>query len=342
MNDLLLKALRSEPVSRPPIWLMRQAGRYLPSYQALRTKYSLKEMFHQPDLVHEVTRLPLTQLGVDAAILFSDILVIAESLGLSVHFPDQGGPYVEPPLRTTKQVNALSYIPVEESLSYVYHSIAQIKKSITVPLIGFSGGPFTVASYFIDSKSINAFEQTKGWMKEDANTFHALLLKITQATIAHLKAQVKAGADVLQVFDSWSNVLNDEEFVLFSIPYLKQIVEAFKGSNVPVILFCRDSSLRVEALAAIEPSAISFDWHVPMIELRQRTPRTIAVQGNFHPHFLKQSKKQIAEEVRELLFSMQGEKGFIVNLGHGIPPDIPVENVRYFVEEVIQFDTKNE
>jgi uroporphyrinogen decarboxylase len=334
VNDLLLKALRSEKVLRPPVWLMRQAGRYMPKYRALRSKHSLWEMFHEPDLAAQVTQMPLHDLGVDAAILFSDILVIAEALGLQVQFPDKGGPRIKPPIHTAKQVADLPYIPVEESLSYVFQTIALLKNSIDVPLIGFSGGPFTVASYFIDSSSANAFERTKKWIEEDPHSFHQLLQKITQATIAYLKAQVRAGVNVLQIFDSWASILDDEQFIAYCTPYLAQIVSALKESHVPVILFCRSSSLRAEALAALKPAAISFDWHLPMFELRKKVPADIAIQGNFNPEFLKLPQEEIIAGVKDLLSSMQGESGFIVNLGHGVTPDIPLENVRCFVEEV--------
>ena len=166
-----------------------------------------------------------------------------------------------------------------------------------------------MTSYFIDSSSANAFERTKRWLKEDPLSFHELLSKITHATIAHLKAQVKAGADVIQVFDSWANVLDDEEFAVFCIPYLKQIVDAFKETGVPVILFCRSSSLRADTLAALQPAAISFDWHLTMPQLRQKVPSHIAVQGNFNPEFLKLPQEQITAGVSELLSSMKGERG---------------------------------
>lgn len=334
MNDLLLKALRCEPISRPPVWLMRQAGRYMPQYRALRMKHSLWEMFHHPEIAAEVTHLPLELLNVDAAILFSDILVIAEALGLSVHFPEGKGPRVVPSIKTRRQVDSLTYIPVEKSLDYVFKTIKIVKEKIDVPLIGFSGGPFTVASYFIDSTSRNAFEQTKLWMKTDPGILHCLLEKITQATIVYLEEQIRSGADAVQVFDSWANILNDEEFAVFSLPYLDRIVKALRPSGVPVILFCRSSSLRAEALARLQPAGISFDWHVPMYELRQKVPLPIAVQGNFNPEFLKLPPEKIRSDVKELLASMQGQLGFIVNLGHGITPDIPLENVRTFVEAV--------
>lgn len=342
MNDLLLKALRCESVPRPPVWLMRQAGRYMPQYRALRSKHSLWEMFHEPEVAADVTCLPLEHLGVDAAILFSDILVIAEALGGAVRFPDEGGPKIDPPIHTLEQVALMPYIPVEESLPYVFETIRQVKKRISVPLIGFSGGPFTVATYMIDSSNHSAFERTKKWIKEDPASFHALLSKITQATIAYLKTQVQAGVDVLQVFDSWASVLSDAEFATFSLPYLKQVVDALRSTQVPLILFCRSSSLRAEALAAIEPHAISFDWHLPMLELRKKVPAHIAIQGNFNPEFLKTSSAaEISAGVNDLIASMRGKLGFIVNLGHGITPDVPMENVRCFVDAVKSFASQS-
>ena len=332
MDDLFLRALRCESVPRPPVWLMRQAGRYMPQYRALREKHTLWEMFHNPSLAAEVTYQPIEHLGVDAAILFSDILVIAEALGLSVQFPDQGGPRVVPEVRTAEQIAALPYIPVEKSLSYVFETIRLVKPKLNVPLIGFSGAPFTVASYFLDTTNHSAFERTKRWMRQDPVSLHVLLQKITVATIAYLKEQVRAGVDALQVFDSWASALNDVEFETFSFPYLKQIVEALEGT--PVILFCRGSSLRAEALSKLRPAGISFDWHLPMSELRQKVPQDIAVQGNFNPELLKLPAEEIETDVNQVLNSMRGQKGYIVNLGHGVTPDIPFENVAHFVQLV--------
>lgn len=334
MNDLFLRALNCEEVPRPPVWLMRQAGRYMPQYRALREKHTLKKLFQTPHLAAEVTRQPLEHLGVDAAILFSDILVIAESLGLAVDFPDKGGPKITPPIHTAEQVKKLACIPVEEALRYVFETIALLRPGLSVPLIGFCGAPFTVASYFIDSSSKTAFERTQRWMREDPDSFHLLLSKITEATIAYLKAQVRAGVHALQIFDSWASILDDAQFSTFSARYLQQIVDALRETGVPVLLFCRGSSLRAEALSAIGPAGISFDWHRPMKELRQIVPKEIAVQGNFDPEFLKRAPADIEAEVREVLFSMKGERGYIVNLGHGVTPDIPVEHVERFVAAV--------
>ena len=334
MNTLFLRALRCEPVERPPVWLMRQAGRYMPQYRALRTSHTLWEMFHNPELAAEVTCQPLEHLGVDAAILFSDILVIVESLGLSVQFPNQGGPRVEPAISGASDIDALSLLPVQESLSYVFETIHLVKAATPVPLIGFSGGPFTIATYCLDPLNHGSFAQTQKWIQEDPQSLHLLLEKITTVTIAYLKGQIEAGVDALQIFDSWANILTDEQFAQFSLPYLQRIIDALRPSGIPVIVFCRDSSLRAEQLATLHPNAISFDWHLPMKQLRQKVPPHIAVQGNFHPEFLKGSFAQIEQGVEELLTSMEGEKGFIVNLGHGVTPDIPFENVRHFVNRV--------
>lgn len=337
MKDLFLQALRCESVPRPPVWLMRQAGRYMPQYRALRERHTLLEMFHRPELASAVTKQPIEYLGIDAAILFSDILVIAEALGLRIRFPDRGGPQVEPSIHTAQQVAALPLIPVDECLSYVFETIRLVKADIDIPLIGFCGAPFTLASYFIDSNNHSSFERTKKWMQEDPKSFHLLLYKITQATIAYLKGQIEAGVDALQVFDSWASVLDDAQFTEFSIPYMQQIVSAIQQVGVPVILFCRGSSLRFDALAKVKPTGISFDWHLPMKELRKKVPHGIAIQGNFNPEFLKLSKNEIEAQVKELISSMRGEKGFIAGLGHGVLPDTPFENVRHFVDTVKSF-----
>jgi uroporphyrinogen decarboxylase len=336
MSDLFLKALQCQPVKRPPVWLMRQAGRYMPEYRALREKHSLWEMFHVPEIATEVSLLPVDLLGVDAAIVFSDILVIAELLGLKVLFPEKGGPRIEPPVKTAAQVKGLPLISVEEGLGYVLETIRLVSQRISIPLIGFCGGPFTVATYLIDSHSHTEIPGTLEWMQHDPESFHALLAKVTAASIAYLKAQVKAGAQVLQIFDSWANRLSDTRFAEFSLPYLKQMVDALK-EEVPVILFCRGSSLRAEELSSLHPTCISFDWHRPMHELRAIVPSHIAVQGNIDPECLKQSAGEVISSVEALVSSMQGKSGFIVNLGHGVLPDIPFEHVKAFINTVKSF-----
>lgn len=332
MNDLLLKALHCEKVERPPIWLMRQAGRYMPQYQLLRAKHSLWQLFHVPELAAEVSYLPIELLDVDAAIIFSDILILAEGLGLRLEFPDKGGPRVYPPIRSKQQVEQLSIHAVEEKLFFVFEALRLVKKQIKVPLIGFCGGPFTVATYLIDSTSKEQFFYTKQWIKKDPQGFLELLAILTKASIVYVKAQVKAGAEVIQIFDSWANILSEAEFQQFCLPFLQQIVASLP--EVPTILFCRDSSIRYAQLADLSPTAISLDWHLSMRELREKIPTSIAVQGNLRPEFLKKASSEIEKEVNSLISSMKGSTGFIANLGHGVLPDIPFENVKLFVDMV--------
>lgn len=327
MKSLLLDALQCNNRERPPVWLMRQAGRYMPEYRVMRKEHSLWDMFHRPELAAKTTLLPIMLLGVDAAILFSDILVIAEHFGLQVVFPETGGPQVIPRITTKEQIDNLPLFDVTITLAYVFETIARVKENLSVPLIGFCGGPFTIATYFLEPHSIDR------WIAEDPESLHRLLDKITMASIAYLTEQVKAGAEVLQVFDSWANILSPKNFQLFCLPYLHRIVTSLK-SRVPVILFCRDSSLRFAELSNLNPSCISLDAHRPMSELRALIPKKIAVQGNIPPEFLRQPIPEIRIALNALLDSMREEPGFIVNLGHGVLPDIPFEHVKYFVDYV--------
>lgn len=319
--SLLLNALKCKNFDRPPVWLMRQAGRILPSYRALREKYTLDELFQNSHLAAEVTALPLETLGVDAAILFTDIMVVAKLFGLKLQFVEKIGPVIEPLLSHPEEIKKLKS---EGELTVVKETIAFLKPTLKVPLIGFCGGPFTVASYLIKHEK---------WYLSDPKTFHLLLDKITFASIDYLKMQIQAGVDALQIFDSWANALTKEEFLEFSLPYLKKIVDAVK-SFVPVIVFCRGSSLWADELCTLGSQAISFDWHQEMQELRQKVPSSIAVQGNLDPEILKGPKSLIEASVKKLLGSMKNDRGFIVNLGHGVLPDTPLENVQLFVDLV--------
>lgn len=333
MRKLLLDALRCSNLGPPPVWLMRQAGRYMPQYRALRERYSLWELFHNPELAAQVTLLPIDLLDVDAAIIFSDILVIAECLGLQIAFPDTGGPRIVPSIETKEQIDALPLLEVQEVLGYVLKAIRSLKNSLQVPLIGFCGGPFTIATYLMDSTSKDAFAKIKRWIAGDPASVHRLLGKITTVTIAYLQEQIAAGAAAVQIFDSWANILNAEQFHVFCLPYIARILEAIRPL-APAIVFCRDSSLRYQELADLKPAAISLDAHYPMAELRARIPSSIAVQGNIPPEFLKRPLHDIRAAVQQLMQSMRGEKGFIVNLGHGVLPDIPFEHVQHFVTSV--------
>lgn len=331
-NTLFLDALACKNRGRPPVWLMRQAGRFLPEYRALREKHSLYELFHNSELACQVTRLPLDILGVDAAILFSDILVLVEAFGFKLQFPEGSPPVVEPLLQTPDEVRALSCQNLEERLAYVFDTIRLLKPDLNVPLIGFSGGPFTVASYMIDKCGSKDLKNTKTWLYTHPESFHQLLEKLTQATIAYLKLQVAAGVDAVQVFDSWANVLNYEQFQACSLHYLKKIIDALHPT--PVILFSRGSSLFPKELAALEPRAISFDWQQDLATLRTQVPKHIAVQGNLDPHLLTAPRPLIESATRKLLASMQHQSGFIANLGHGVLPHTPVDHVRHFIDTI--------
>jgi len=305
VNTLFLDALHCRNTRRPPVWLMRQAGRYLPEYRALRASHSLLELFHTPQLAAAVTRLPLDRLGVDAAILFSDILVIAEAFGGSLHFEDGCKPRVvlppSPRLRS-----------VRETLAYVFETIRLLKKTLTVPLIGFCGGPFTVARYA-----------------------ELPLEEITRASIEYLLLQIEAGVDAVQLFDTWAGELGAEAFAAYCSDHLSKILRALEPTHVPVVVFCKGASRFLGALGQLPLRAISFDAEQEMQQLRRLVPPSVAVQGNLDPSLLRQAPSHIQSEVLRLLESMQGERGFIVNLGHGVPPDVPVAHVKCFVDTVL-------
>lgn len=341
MKHKLLEALRCRNEGRPPVWLMRQAGRSIPAYRTVREKISLEKLFRTPELAAEMTRMPVDLLGVDAAILFSDILMIGDVFGLSVRFVEGKGPIVEPAIKSPSDVDKFVPRDIASSLAFVFETIRVVRQDLSVPLIGFCGGPFTVASYFIEGGSGGKeLAKTKNWLFSDPTSFHLLLQKITDASITYLKLQVEAGAQAIQVFDSWANVLSTPAFLTFCLPYLKQITRAIK--DVPLILFCRGSTLFPKELAALHPAAISFDWQRELPELRQLVPRDIAVQGNFDPHLLKAPTTVIRREVKKLLTEMQGDPGFIVNLGHGVLPDTPFEHVKCFVDTVKSHLSKQE
>lgn len=327
-----LKALSCQNEGTPPVWIMRQAGRYLPEYQVIRKKYPLEEMFQRPELIFEITKQPLDILGVDAAILFADILHIPLSLGLDVSFPEKGGPTLSPIIASCDDLLQVCPRPIEESLWFVKEGITLLKKEIDAPLIGFCGGPFTVMTYMTGKK-------VKKWLYSDPESAHDLLQTITDQSIAYLQMQIQEGVDAIQVFDSWANLLSRTEFVRFALPYLQQIVKAIEP--FPTILFSRASSHFVEEFVSLKPHAISFDWTYPLHEIRRRVPETIAVQGNLDPELLYAAPRVIEKETLKLLQSMEGDPGFIANLGHGVLPDIPVEHVRTFVDTVKGFSPRS-
>ena len=340
-SSLLLDALHCRNLQRPPVWLMRQAGRYMTSYRALRSRYSFLEMIHQPELVADVTLLPIDAFGVDAAILFSDILTVIEALGCGLEFKEKKGPVIERPVRTVTDINNLPKTSLREELSYVAEGIKATKTRLSVPLIGFCGGIFTVASYLIEGGSSKNFSQIKGWMYREPQAVHLLFDLLTTHTEDYLRMQVEAGVDTVQIFDTWAGSLACAEFEEFILPYQKRLVQCVTELGKPVILFCRGTSTYYPQLASLKPNAIALDWQCKVKQVREVLGESICLQGNLDPTVLYGSPAALQKSVNSLLDDMDGDKGFIVNLGHGIFPDIAEDQVRRLVDCVKSREMSN-
>jgi uroporphyrinogen decarboxylase len=335
-NKLLLNALRCANKERAPVWLMRQAGRYMPQYRKIRKKHALIDMFHDSELAAEVTLLPVRAFGVDGAILFSDILVIPEALGVGLRFEDGVGPIIERPLQSAADVEALPKVDIAHALDYVFKTIKLLRQDLQVPLLGFCGAPFTLASYMIEGGSSRDLKKTKQWMLRDPKSFHRLLDHIADHTITYINLQIKAGAQAIQIFDSWAHFLAHAQFREFSLAYLEKILKGIK-KDIPIILFCRGSSIFASQLAELSPAAISLDWNADLAQVRATIPSTIALQGNLDPDILYAPRSLLQKEVKRLLRSMRGNPGYVFNLGHGIAPDVSPEAVQVLVETVQGF-----
>lgn len=326
---LFEKALLSKNFGpRPPVWLMRQAGRYMPSYQELRKKHTLNALFHDPELAANITLLPEKELGVDALVLFSDIAVIAELFGKQLDFVDGKGPVITPAIEFGEK---LEIGDASISLSYVLQTIKNVKKLSNTPLIGFCGGPFTVLSYMMTAETLKRY-------KENPDLFEELIEIVTEGTVEYVRLQALGGIQAFQIFDSWANTLNYEEFLRFSWKPLKKIVDALKEIGIPQIIFCRGSSLRAHELSLIAPSAISCDGGRSLADVRSSVGAKVALQGNFDPELLlKGSKAEVEKQTKMLLASMRKDPGFIANLGSGVLPGTPYENVQTFVRTVREY-----
>ena len=336
-NDLLLRALRQEKVERPPVWMMRQAGRYLPDYIKLRAKYDFFTRVQTPELATEITLQPIDQVGVDAAILFSDILVIPQAMGLEVLMEEGKGPSLPNVIKNQKDIDALITEGVEDKLSYVTNALSLTKQELNgrVPLIGFAGAPFTILCYMIEGKGSKTWEKAKQFCFTQPELAHQLLQKITTITISYLKAQAKAGADVLQVFDSWSGALSPEDFKLIAQPYLLQIADAVKD-HAPVILFPKGSWYALKDLSESSASAVGIDWCISPAMARELSGNKITLQGNFDPAKLLLPVPEIKKAVHKMIDEF-GVQNYIANLGHGITPNIPVDHAKAFVEAVKEY-----
>ena len=333
-NDLLLRTVKGEQVERPPVWLMRQAGRILPQYRAIRSNLSgFKELVETPDLAAEVTIQPVDELGVDAAIIFSDILVIPEAMGLPYQLIEKKGPFFPKTIQSKNDVDQL--IEGEKAavdLQYVYKAIETTKKELNgrVPLIGFAGAPWTIFSYMLEGSGSKTFSKARRMLYQDPELTHALLDKITNTTIAYLKNKIKAGVDIVQVFDSWAGVLTPQLYQTFAIPYLKKICDAI--DEVPKIVFAKGAWFAMDEITKLKCDVIGLDWNMSPHEIRSNFQTNKIFQGNADPCMLYGSSEEVKDYTNKMLQRF-GRK-HIANLGHGVYPDTPLDNVKVFVDTV--------
>lgn len=338
-----LAACRREPVDRVPVWMMRQAGRYQPSYRAVRQQVGFLELCRSPELLAQVTLAPIDELGFDAAILFSDILIHLPAMGLELSFQSgekgkgDGGPRIANPVRTRADVERLRVPDPSHDLSFVADGIRAIRRALAgrVPLIGFVGGPFTVASYVVEGGA-QGFARAKTLLWSDPAAAHALFEKLTRAAIVQLEAQAAAGAEALQVFESWLGELAREDLEAFSFPYLARIAEAIRGTGVPGILFSTGTTSHLRALAGLGYDVLGVDWRIPIAEARAQVPG-VAIQGNLDAALLLGPAETAVARARAMLRAAGREPGYIFNLGHGVQVGTPPETVKAVVDAVHQF-----
>jgi uroporphyrinogen decarboxylase len=336
-NSRFLRACHRLPVDTTPVWLMRQAGRYMEEYRALRARYSILEMIKTPELAAEVTMQPIHAYNLDAAIIFADILPPLESMGLKLEFVKGEGPVIHNPVRTKADVEALRVVPAEEALPFTLEAIKLTRQQLDplgIPLIGFSGAPFTLASYAIEGGSSKMYLHTKGLMMSDAATWHRLMEKLSELVGNYLLAQARAGAHVLQFFDSWVGALSPADYREYILPHSRHAIEIASQGNVPIIHFGTNTSGMLELLQEAGGDIIGVDWHIDIDVARQRLKPDVAIQGNLDPVTLLAPWPEIEKRTREILDRVAGRPGYIFNLGHGILPNTPVDNVRRLIDFV--------
>ncbi|MBI5450177.1 MAG: uroporphyrinogen decarboxylase [Gammaproteobacteria bacterium] len=342
-NDRLLRALLREPVDMTPVWMMRQAGRYLPEYRATRARAgSFMDLCRNPDLACEVTLQPLERYPLDAAILFSDILTVPDAMGLGLSFNTGEGPQFAKPVRSAADVAALGVPDPEHNLRYVIDAVRVIRRELAgrVPLIGFSGSPWTLATYMVEGGGSKEFSQVKGMMFEQPALMHRLLDILARSVIEYLNAQIAAGAQAVMVFDTWGGTLTPRDYQEFSLRYMTQIVAGVtrhaEGRQVPVILFTKGGGGWIEDMAASGCDALGVDWTVNIGDIRRRVGQQVALQGNMDPCVLYASPQRIRDEVATILGDFGHGTGHVFNLGHGIHPHVDPERVTAFIDAVHQ------
>ena len=342
MSDyLFIDACFQKNVPRVPVWMMRQAGRYLPQYQAVRSKVTFLELCKTPSLACEVTVQPIDEFGMDAAILFCDILIPVEAMGLSLDFTDKG-PVFANPIRSRGDINKLSIPDPHETMPFVMDAIGLVRKQINVPLICFSGAPFTLASYAIEGSGSKNYVHLKSMLFSDPKSAHILLGKLAETCTEYLKAQVASGAQAVQLFDSWAGILSPHDFKEFALRYAKQIIESLKASKefsenpVPIIYFVNGCAPYLEMLKDCGADVLGCDWRVDLAHVRHIIGNRMAIQGNMDPTALLGTQDYVRHEVKHVVESAGEHSGYIFNLGHGILPMTNPEHVRVMVEAVHQ------
>ncbi|MEE4162594.1 MAG: uroporphyrinogen decarboxylase [Woeseiaceae bacterium] len=340
-NDLLLKALMREPVPRTPLWIMRQAGRYLPEYRATRAEAGdFMSLCRNPDLACEVTMQPLRRYRLDAAILFSDILTVPDAMGLGLYFETGEGPKFERPVRTADAINALRVPDVEKELGYVFEAVRTIRRELDgkVPLIGFAGSPFTVGTYMVEGGSSREFPTIRGLAAEAPEVLDHLMDIVADTTTEYLNAQIEAGAQAVQIFDTWGAALEPDDFRRFSLASMQKIVDRLirekDGRRIPVILFTKGAGPLLRDLAETGCDALGVDWTTDLETARKYVEDKVALQGNLDPATLRESPEVIRQGVADTLASYGKGPGHVFNLGHGITPDIDPENLAVLVDAV--------
>ena len=337
-NDLLLRALKGEEVERVPVWMMRQAGRYLPEYIKIREKYGFFERCQTPALAAEITIQPVDIVGVDAAILFSDILVVPQAMGLEVQLIESKGPFLPDPIKLKADLNRIRVPEIQETLGYVMDAIKLIKQQLNgrVPLIGFAGAPWTLLCYMVQGKGSKTFEEAKAFCYTQPELAHQLLQMITDTTIGYLTAQIEAGADTVQIFDSWGGLLSPADFEVFSLQYIRQIVTAVKD-KAPTIIFAKGAWHSLEAMSQTGAAGLGIDWCITAPMARKLAGNKTTLQGNFDPAKLLSPIPTIVKETEDMLRAF-GKKNYVANLGHGILPNVPVDHAKAFVNTIKNFD----
>lgn len=337
VNDLFLKAALRQPTPRTPVWFMRQAGRYLPEYRAVREKVDFLTLCKSPDLAAEVTIQPVDIVGVDAAIIFSDILVIPEAMGMELIVEEgKGGPRFPSPLRSSSDIARLAVPDPNVELRFVMDALKLTRERLAgkVPLIGFSGSPWTLASYMVEGHGSKNFRYIKELIYRSPKDAHALLEKLAHAVAKYLSAQIAAGAQAVQIFDTWGGILSQDAFKEFSLRYIRQVVEEVQSNGAPVIVFCKDCGHSLNQISDVGCQMVGIDWTVDIGEARKLVGDRVALQGNLDPTILYSPPEVIRREVKSILAKFGKGAGHVFNLGHGILPDAPVEHVKEFVRSV--------